>query len=298
MDKEEISNKNTVNRRQFMIRSAAGVLGFGAMAGAYSASFSATRNTLPGVFPETADQKPAIPPYNAEARFLDQHQYAVVATLAALIIPTDDEPGATEAGVVDYIDQITADSKKKQGVYSKGLTWLDAFCKSKYGGTFLNIDLKDQMDLLHLAFDHGGSSSFLKRAGNKMIRIWQGLTGTRINGRFLNEVRKDVVDGFYANPISWQYVGYFGPPHPVGYLAFSEPPSSAHYINSVRMVNNTSCNTCHEIGEHPRGGFIDHTCMACHRPHEPWPYDKECILPRRSYGRFVFQSRSEKKEFK
>ena len=199
-----------------MIRSAAGVLGFGAIAGTYNASFSATRNNVPDVFPETADQKPAIPPYNAEARFLDQHQYAVVATLAALIIPTDDEPGATEAGVVDYIDQITADSKKKQGVYSKGLTWLDAFCKSKYGGEFLNIDLRDQMDLLQLAFDHGGSSSFLKRAGSKMIRIWQGLTGTRINGRFLNEVRKDVVDGFYTNPIAWQHVGYFGPPIRVG----------------------------------------------------------------------------------
>jgi len=37
-------------------------------------------------------------------RFFDEHQYAVVRAACARIIPTDQDPGATEAGVVDYID--------------------------------------------------------------------------------------------------------------------------------------------------------------------------------------------------
>jgi hypothetical protein len=297
-----MSNKRVerpgINRRQFIVKSAVGIAGFGAMAGTFNAACGAARSGVEKSRSVHAGQKPAVPPYSVEARFLDQHQYAAVATLAALIIPTDDEPGATEAGVVDYIDRITADSKQKQEVYSKGLTWLDAFCKSKYGGAFLDIGLGDQMDLLRLAFDHGGSSSFLTRVCNKLIRIWQGLTGTRINGRFLNEVRKDVADGFYTNPIAWQHVGYFGPPHPVGYLDFADPPSSTHYIDSVRMVNNTSCNTCHEIGEHPRGGFIDHTCTACHRPHAPWPYDKKAFYLEDHIGAVFSNPDRKKKELK
>jgi hypothetical protein len=37
-------------------------------------------------------------------RFFDEHQYAVVQAACARLIPTDEQPGATEAGVVDYID--------------------------------------------------------------------------------------------------------------------------------------------------------------------------------------------------
>ncbi len=37
-------------------------------------------------------------------RFFDEQQYAVVQAACARLIPTDEDPGATEAGVVDYID--------------------------------------------------------------------------------------------------------------------------------------------------------------------------------------------------
>jgi hypothetical protein len=37
-------------------------------------------------------------------RFFNESQYAVVEMACARLIPTDEQPGATEAGVVDYID--------------------------------------------------------------------------------------------------------------------------------------------------------------------------------------------------
>ena len=37
-----------------------------------------------------------------------ESQYAVVAAACARLIPTDADPGATEAGVVDYVDQLLA----------------------------------------------------------------------------------------------------------------------------------------------------------------------------------------------
>lgn len=38
------------------------------------------------------------------ARYLDEHAYAVVDAACARLIPTDEDPGASEARVVDYID--------------------------------------------------------------------------------------------------------------------------------------------------------------------------------------------------
>jgi Gluconate 2-dehydrogenase subunit 3 len=38
------------------------------------------------------------------ARFFDENQYATVRAACARLIPTDQDPGATEAGVVDFID--------------------------------------------------------------------------------------------------------------------------------------------------------------------------------------------------
>jgi len=37
-------------------------------------------------------------------RYLDDHAYAVVEAACARLIPTDEQPGAREAGVADYID--------------------------------------------------------------------------------------------------------------------------------------------------------------------------------------------------
>lgn len=273
MSKKLAKRSDSINRRQFIIKSTLGVCGLGAAYGTAKVAFSSNPQGKPS-FQSDDSERIDIPPYNENARFLKPHQYAVVATIAALIVPTDDEPGATEAGVVDHIDTVVASSEKKQKLYTNGLNWLDRFCQKKYGDTFLNIARVKQMDILSLQYDMFQGTSLYIRVGRKLFDIWGGITGSRLNRRFLRAIHKDVVEGFYANPVSWQQVGYFGPPNPVGYPDFSEPPSAKHYARTVRLVDNVSCNTCHEVGEHPRGGLIDHTCTACHRPHSPWPHDK------------------------
>jgi hypothetical protein len=295
MPENNAKKKSDINRRQFIIKSAIGVCGLTAAYGTYNIAFSST-SKMPMSWPEALNAKPAIPPYNPEALYFKKQQYAMVATLAALIMPSDDEPGATEAGVVDYIDELSASSEKKQKLYTNGLNWLDSFCQKKYDRPFLNLSLKDQMELLSLAYDRRPANTLFQRVGRKVLSIWDGIANTRMNRPFLREVHQDVLDGFYSNPVSWQQVGYFGPPHPVGYMDFSEPPSSAHYIDTVRMVDNLACNTCHEKGEHPRGGFIDHTCTTCHRPHQPWPYDKASFRLEDHVG-VVFSNPDRKREF-
>jgi len=273
--------KKNFNRRQFIKKSAIGVLGVGAILTASKIIVSPPDMELPDPYPELPDQKPTIPPYNNEALFFDEHQYALVATLAALIIPTDADAGATEAGVVDYVDRHVAGSENRRKIYTRGLAWLDRLSREKYGKNkdFLNLETGEQIKLLRRIDEAAAMrgrpvSSFMNRVDRKVDKIWDNLVGMGKNSRFFKQVRYDVIAGHYSNPVSWMAVGYYGPPQPVGYLDFSQPPSSANYRNSIRQVRNESCRFCHTEVKHPTGGLIDHTCKTCHRPHSPWPYNR------------------------
>jgi hypothetical protein len=273
-----------INRRQFIKKSVVGILAAGGTFTVGRIIVSPPNMELPDPYPELPNQKLDIPTYNKNALFFDEHQYALVATLSALIIPTDDDPGATEAGVVDYIDSVVAGSEKKKALYTRGLKWIDEFSQNKYGSgkDFLSLSLKRQIYLLRLINEAHSMrwrkvSSFLQRLDRKIDTIWDDLFGIGKNSYFFKVIRSDVCEGYFSNPISWRVVGYYGPPQPNGYANFSDPPSSANYTGSIRSVDNTSCLICHKEGNHPRGGLINHTCTACHRPHSPWSYDKEAF---------------------
>ena len=297
---ENMNNK--MNRRQFMKKSAIGILGAGTLLTAGKIIVSPPDMELTDPYPELPDRRPVIPPYNKAALFFSEHQYALVATLAALIVPTDDDPGATEAGVADYIDTLVAGSEERQVVYTKGLKWLDEFSQERYGSgkDFLSLSLKKQIDLLRLIDEIQSMrfrpvSSFLQRVHRKINKIWDDLFGAGENSKFFNKVRKDVFYGYYSSPVSWKVVGYFGPPQPNGYPNFSNPPSSGNYTGSVQPIRNRTCLICHEdTMTHPKGGLINHTCASCHRPHSPWPYDKVAFHLEDHIG-FLFPNPDQKK---
>ena len=110
-----------VNRREFIKKLSIGAIATGGLLTAGPIIASAPDMKLPDPYPELPDWKPSIPSYNKQALFFDENKYKLVATLAAIMIPSDDDPGATEAGIVDYIDRSIADSKKRQAIYAKGL---------------------------------------------------------------------------------------------------------------------------------------------------------------------------------
>jgi len=147
----------------------------------------------------------------------------------------------------------------------------------------LTLDLKEQINLLR-RIDESATmrkkpvSSFMERVNRKAGKIWDDQFGIGKHSVFFRTIHRDVIVAFYSSPISWQAIGYFGPPQPVGYLDFSQPPSSANYTGSVRQVRNESCLICHNEGKkHPRGKLIDHACNTCHRPHSPWPRKKNAF---------------------
>jgi hypothetical protein len=103
---------------------------------------------LPNPYPELPKQASRIPKRSSDTLFFNEHQYTLVAALAALIIPTDEDPGATEANVVGYIDNMVSRSKKLQTQYAQGLKCIDRVCDRKYGKDFLNLDIDGQIGLM------------------------------------------------------------------------------------------------------------------------------------------------------
>jgi hypothetical protein len=272
-----------VDRREFIKKLGIGTLATGGLLTAGPIIASVPDMELPDPYPELPDQKPIIPLYKKQTLFFNEHQYALVASMAAIIIPSDGDPGATEAGVVNSIDRDIAGSETRQAAYTKGLKWMDDLSREKYGNDFLMLELKEQIKLLR-QIDESATlrrrsvSSFMERVSRKVGKVWDDQFGVGKDSYFFKIIYNDVLLAFYSNPISWRAIGYYGPPQPVGYLDFSKPPSSTNYTGSVRQVRNESCLICHDEGKkHPRGKLIDHTCNTCHRPHAPWPRKKNAF---------------------
>ena len=79
------------------------------------------------------------------ARFFDEYQYAIVQAACARLIPTDQDPGATEAGVVDYIDGFL-------GAFASDppLIWAGGPFSGRFGGdprfaTFHRLSSRDEL---------------------------------------------------------------------------------------------------------------------------------------------------------
>ncbi len=136
--------------------------------------------------------------------FFTAQQAAEVEAIAAQIIPTDDTPGAREAGVIYFIDRALArfDVRRRQ-TYLDGLRDLKTRCG---GGKFSELPAQNQIELLQ----------------------------TIEKTNFFNQVRFHTIVGFFANPehggnrdhIGWKLIGFED--------AFLFEPPFGHYDRDYR----------------------------------------------------------------
>jgi gluconate 2-dehydrogenase gamma chain len=82
---------------------------------------------------------------------LDPHQRETVATLAELIFPATDTPGARAAGVHDFVDVMLAEwySAEERDRFLAGLADVDARARAAYGADFLGATDAQRGELLH-----------------------------------------------------------------------------------------------------------------------------------------------------
>jgi gluconate 2-dehydrogenase gamma chain len=144
---------------------------------------------------------------SAKPLVLKPEQWKLVEAIAARIIPTDDEPGATEAAVVNFVDKALANEDKALApVYQAGLAGTDAVATKRYGKAFVALAPAEQDEVL-LALETGKADGWPK-----------GAIGS---ADFFTAVRAHTVFGFLCDPayggnrdyVGWKVTGYPGRQH-------------------------------------------------------------------------------------
>jgi gluconate 2-dehydrogenase gamma chain len=141
---------------------------------------------------------------------LNATQWKTVEAVTGRIIPTDHEPGAIEAGCVNFIDKALAhEDAKLKPLYEKGLAALDRVSQQKLGKSFVELTPEQQDDIL-AAVESGKA---------------EGWPSSGVGAaEFFATVRMHTIVGFLADPkyggnrdyAGWKVVGYPGGGHHLG----------------------------------------------------------------------------------
>ena len=183
-------------------------------------------------------------PHQHHARFFDPRQRATVAAAMARIIPTDDLPGASEAGCVDFVDLYLGGIEhiyaKPDGSgfetltgavaeswtrrveilrqkYIEGVRALDAEACARFGAEFCKIGAEQQDEVLTALERAGTQPASAGGAPGEGPALQQTLT--EIDLEFLPLLVMHTRQGFYCDPIyggnrgrvGWETIGFPGP---------------------------------------------------------------------------------------
>jgi gluconate 2-dehydrogenase gamma chain len=134
---------------------------------------------------------PASGPY--QPQFCSPDEYALVERLSELIIPTDEKPGAREAGVSEFIDFWIWNDPSEQEHFRYGLGWISAHGIRLYGKPFLQLSGEEQNEMLrHLAYKA------------------QFRPGEEDGRHFFKLMRRLAIMGFYTSRTGLEQLGYPG----------------------------------------------------------------------------------------
>jgi len=119
-------------------------------------------------------------------RFFTDAEAQVLAAICEQIIPADQDPGAIDAGVPNFIDlQLTLHYKRHQEAYRLGLEGVQQTSAAMYGRRFEELKWDDQTQVLRSL-----------ESGKAPGAVW----GSSSPRTFFNLVRDHAMQGFYGSP--------------------------------------------------------------------------------------------------
>lgn len=183
-------------------------------------------------------------PAGAGGTFLDEHQRATVEAAMARIIPTDDLPGAREAGTVEFLDRYLSgigfiyarpdgrgfealDGKRAEAwtrrvegareKYVTGAAELDRRSRDIFGDDFVGLSGSQQDEVLHTVESRGAEPRSINYGGPVEPALQQTSSETDLD--FFRLLVMHTRQGFYADPVyggnrdhvGWQVIGFPGP---------------------------------------------------------------------------------------
>ena len=119
-------------------------------------------------------------------RFFTADEARTLEAVCERIIPSDQDPGAAWAGVVNYIDvQLVGYYRKQQKTYRQAIAGVDETARSKFGKRFVELTADRQDEVLKaLEKNHAPGES------------WKRISSQQ----FLDLVVSHTMQGFYGDP--------------------------------------------------------------------------------------------------
>jgi gluconate 2-dehydrogenase gamma chain len=176
-----MSNKHDESRRAFLVGAAigAGVAGVGLAPEA----IAQTQTAQAAGAAATAGAHVHGPGHGA---FLNDDDAVTITAFAERLMPgAPGKPGATDAGVLNYIDLALAGAySDMQDFYRRGLAALDAYCRKTYNAAFAKLDPAKQDEVI-AALEQNKATGF----------TWPSAP------LFFNTVRTHTMEGMFADPV-------------------------------------------------------------------------------------------------
>ena len=170
-------------------------------------------------------QRPTIAESKA-LTYLNDFEARTVEAIAERIIPGEGaDAGATEAGVVYYIDRTIAGfSPNLQRIYRLGLRELDSFCRERFAAPYVELTSESQDEVVELWLGPavGEPSTGLMFGPDDVKREVDGEANSGIDRDLLRRlfavVREHTVEGYFCDPVyggnrntaGWKLVGFPG----------------------------------------------------------------------------------------
>ena len=149
-------------------------------------------------------------------KFFTPYQATVIEEVTSLIIPSDNSPGAREAGVVFVIDNSMSENNRLQTLYLQGIEWLDLMSKMLSGeNSFLDLNQDEMIEILNIADQ---KKSLLYKEAN-IPRVDRD---KNIESLFFDNLVRQTFNIFYTSDLGWKVVGYHGPPQWAGNLNYNK----------------------------------------------------------------------------
>jgi gluconate 2-dehydrogenase gamma chain len=119
-------------------------------------------------------------------RFLTEAEAQLVDLITEQVIPADQDPGAREAGVVNFIDkQLASHYTRFQEDYRAGLAGVEETCRAMFGRPFAALKWDAQTKVLQsLESGKAPGETWLKRS----------------SAQFFELIRDHTMQGFYGSP--------------------------------------------------------------------------------------------------
>ncbi len=139
-------------------------------------------------------------------RTLTDDEARTLAAACDQIVPPDQDPGASQAGVVTFIDrQLATREKKALPVWQAGIRALDAAARRRHGRRFVELQPDWQAEVLKAM-----------QEGSVYMADWQEVDPTE----FFYLLHRHTMMGFYGDPrhggnkdrVAWRMLGVPDPP--------------------------------------------------------------------------------------